>query len=400
MLKFSCALGTLSLLFTTGAALGQPADPNVNANFDFANNWVRDLSQPTDIAFLADGRAVILQKQGKIIVRRANGSLKDPAAMITVDDASEKGLLGVDALVNWRTKSDGSESQRTIFLYISNGPNDTNKHRVFRAVVQADDTVVLDANPLVGGGLEGPANHDGGSVRVYKNQLYISVGDTGANHNDPQNKYGSCLNKPNGKILRVGIDGKVPADNPLVGVAQATSCNSPTGAFGTEKPDDRVFAWGFRNPFRFWIDPTTGLVWVGDVGEGQREEIAVVRNGEHHGFPFQEGTRPNPRTFTPSGCSAMSPSKPCTAPVYDYAHENGNNCVTGGLIPDDGALCGWPDAYKGRYFFADYGTGRVWTMRVANRAMGTVMANSVTEFRTGMKPVSFKIGPDDALYIV
>jgi MYXO-CTERM domain-containing protein len=400
MLKFSCALGTLSLLFTTGAAFAQSADPNVAANFDFANNWVRDLAQPTDIAFLADGRAVILQKQGKIIVRRTNGTLRDPAAMITVDFDSEKGLLGVDTLVDWRTKSDGSEAQRTIFLYISNGPNGGDKHRVFRAVVQADDSVVLDANPLVSGGLEGPANHDGGTVRVYNNQLYISVGDTGANNNDPQNKYGSCLNKPNGKILRVALNGMIPADNPLVGVALATSCGSPTGAFGSSKPDERVFAWGFRNPFRFWVDPMTGLVWVGDVGEGTREEITVVRNGEHHGFPFQEGTRANPRTFTPSGCSAMSPSKPCTAPVYDYGHADGNVSVTGGLIPDDSKLCGWPDAYKGRYFFGDYGSGRVWTVPVANRTMGTVTANAVTEFRTGLKPVSFKMGPDDALYIV
>ena len=49
-------------------------------------------------------------------------------------------------------------------------------------------------------GLEGPANHDGGGMAIYRNQLYISVGDTGANATPPLNKYGTCLNKPNGKM--------------------------------------------------------------------------------------------------------------------------------------------------------------------------------------------------------
>jgi len=62
---------------------------------------------------------------------------------------------------------------------------------------------------------------------IHNGQLYIAVGDTGANAAIPKNKYGSCLNKPNGKILRVNLDGTVPADNPLSNVAEVTACASP-----------------------------------------------------------------------------------------------------------------------------------------------------------------------------
>ena len=59
---------------------------------------------------------------------------------------------------------------------------------------------------------------------MHKGQLYIGVGDTGANATPPVNKYGACLNKPNAKILRVNLDGTIPTDNPLVDLAMVTGC--------------------------------------------------------------------------------------------------------------------------------------------------------------------------------
>ena len=78
-------------------------------------------------------------------------------------------------------------------------------------------------------------------------RLYVSVGDTGSNANPPVNKYGACLNKANGKILRVNLDGTVPTDNPLASVAMATGCTTETkttGDFNMAPPDRRIFAWG------------------------------------------------------------------------------------------------------------------------------------------------------------
>lgn len=403
-------VGPIGLALAVALAVGpvpvhaQPTDPNVGANFTFTNNWMSGLARATDIAFLADGRAVVTLRGGTVVVRRANATLNNNAFTFpNTDSTSEKGLLGVTALRSWRERPDGSEAQRTLFFFVSNGPSNSDKHRVYRGVLQADDTLQVDLNnPIVSMGLEGPANHDGGTVQAHGGHLYVSTGDTGANARDPQNKYGSCLNKALGKILRVNLDGSIPADNPLAGVAQVTSCQTPTGAWGMAPPDRRVFAWGFRNPFRIWVDPMTGLVWAGDVGEEMREEIAVVRKGEHHGFPFREGTRVNPRNLgAVNDCADVTPTGPCVAPVYEYNRgENDNRAVIGGLIPnEDGRLCGWPDAYKDRYFFGDYNGGRIWSMQV-NRTQGTVVAGSVREFARPGNVVSFKVGFDDALYVV
>lgn len=386
------------------AALAQPADPNVAANFQITTNWMGNLSRATDIAFLADGRAVITRRNGTVVVRRANGTTNNNAFTFpNTDSSSEKGLLGVSALRSWREASDGSEAQRTLFFFVSNGPSNADKHRIYKGVLQGDDTLTVDLdNPIVSGGLEGPENHDGGTVQVLGEHLYISTGDTGANHVNPQNKYGSCLNKPLGKILRVNLDGSIPVDNPLVGLNQVTSCTSPTSSWSTATPDTRIYAWGFRNPFRIWVDPKTGLIWAGDVGETEREELSVVRKGDHYGFPFLEGTRANPRDLgNVSSCMQLTPARPCAAPAYEYQRgQNGNRSITGGIIPnEDDRLCGWPDEYKDRYFFGDYESGRVWSVEV-NRTEGTVVADSVREFLRPGSVTSFKMGFDDALYVV
>ena len=69
-----------------------------------------------------------------------------------------------------------------------------------------------------------------------------------------------------------------------------SACTSTNGAWTMAAPDQRIFAWGFRNPWRFWIDPVTELLWIGDVGETTREEISVGTGNQHYGYPFNEGT--------------------------------------------------------------------------------------------------------------
>jgi MYXO-CTERM domain-containing protein len=210
--------------------------------------------------------------------------------------------------------------------------------------------------------------------------------------------YGACLNKPNGKILRVRLDGTVPDDNPLSSLAMATSCATRTGGmFAMAPPDKRIWAWGFRNPWRFWIDPQTDLMWVGDVGETTQEEITVGGKGTNHGWPFAEGTM---KYSAPLGglsdCTMMTPNTACTPPVHAYPRNDGTS-VTGGLIPPTG--CGW-GAWENRYFFADYNNGRIYTLDVAPDRR-SVVANSRKIFGLagGDSVVSFRMGPDGAMYL-
>jgi MYXO-CTERM domain-containing protein len=362
--------------------------------------YVTGANSATDIAFSADGRAVVTLKGGTIVVRRANGTKNMVTGQFgTVDTASEKGLLGVVADPDVATND-------TFYFYVSNGTSNDDKHRVFKGVLSATDTFTIDLdNPVIaadngdGPGLRGPANHDGGGLFIHERQLYIGVGDTGANATPPTNKFSSCLNLGNGKILRVGLDGSVPADNPLVNEAMVTSCTSTGGMWGTAAPDKRVFAWGFRNPWRFWIDPHTDLLWIGDVGEVTREEISVGRGNQHYGYPFNEGTTEYGELAGKECTTGFSPARECTPPVYDYGHTGGANCVTGGLIPEG---CGWTNAFDGKlyYLFADHGANWVRALEVKADRSGIASTTAVDFGTFGNGPASFRQGPDGAFYLV
>lgn len=360
--------------------------------------FVTGAAAATDIAFAADGRAIVTRKTGEIVVRRSNGSFNVLAYPFggTLDTGSEKGLLGVVA-------DPGVATNNTFYFYVSNGPTD-DKHRVYRATLTPADTLVVDPTPVVaasrgvGPGLEGPANHDGGGLVIHNNQLYIGVGDTGANASPPTNKYGSCLNKGNGKILRVNLDGSVPANNPLVNLPSVTGCNTPNGPWLNAAPDPRIFAWGFRNPFRLWVDPQTGLLWVGDVGEQTQEEISVGPGDQHYGYPFEEGTQMWGNVEGKNCNLGMTPGRPCSAPAFSYPRSQGRS-VTGGLILDSPA---WLNVFgTAQYVFGDFALS--WARVLAVNGARTGFANALpADFATyaGSGPVSFRSGPDGSLYVV
>jgi glucose/arabinose dehydrogenase len=385
----------------TGGGAGMPGVPcsgTVTAGFDIDPSYATGVTAATDVAFHADGRAVITQKSGSITIRRTDGTKAVVSGLFgTVDTASEKGLLGVVA-------DPGVASNHKFYFYVSNGPSG-DVHRVYSATLSSLNAFTLDATPIIaasrgnGPGLEGPANHDGGGLFIHENKLFVSVGDTGQNATPPQNKYGSCLNKPNGKILRVNLDGSIPSDNPLVGVSSVTACSTQTGGWTTAAPDERIYAWGFRNPWRFWIDPTTDLLWIGDVGETTREEISVGAGDRHYGWPFSEGTTDYP-ALGGQTCDSIVPARTCVGPVHDYESTSGASCVIGGLIPSG---CGWENVWAGKsyYLFADWGGSWLHALEVnpaRNGMVGDVI--DLGSLGASSAPASLRMGPDEALYVV
>jgi MYXO-CTERM domain-containing protein len=390
------------------AVCGEPERAFAQLSGEFANTitvdnqYLTGANGATDIAFSSDGRAVVTLKAGTVVVRRTDGSRNMQTMLFgTVDTASEKGLLGVVA---------HPTEANVFFFYVSNGSSNDDKHRVYRGSLGADDMLTIDmSNPIVaasrmlGPGLRGPLNHDGGGLFVHENHLYIGVGDTGANMTPPTNKFSSCLNLANGKILRVNLDGTIPTDNPLVNETMVTSCTSTTGAWGTAAPDERIFAWGFRNPWRLWIDPQTDLMWIGDVGEQTREEISVGSGNQHYGYPFFEGTEDwsmggGGLRLEKTCDEEFLPSRECVVPVHDYdSGGNGANCVIGGLIPEG---CGWTNAFGGNlyYLFGDHGAGWIRALQVRPDRMG-VMSSTPLDFGDFDAMSSFRMGPDGAMYV-
>lgn len=396
------ALSALVLLLAASPAKALTLASAAATDFD-AKVVADSLNNPTDVAELPDGRFVVIEREGGVKV--FTPGMDDPVAgTIMVNKANnqlaagEQGLLGVVVDPDFATN-------QFLYFYVSAGPDDNNRQKIVRYKMGADSKLT-DAKSIIDMGLMGPANHNGGALSIYGGNLFVGVGDTGKNATPPRNHFASCLNHANGKILRVSLKeetlGQPPADNPLMDVAMATGCDtssaSDTSAFTMKAPDKRVWAWGTRNPFRIWNDPTNGTLWIGDVGETTKEELSIATKGAHMGYPFWEGTKDwtGQQTFaTNGGCMGMTPAVPCTPALYDYDTPQ-NASVIGGRILDG---CGWPDAWKSRFIFGDYNKNKVWTIDV-NATRDGVVANSVKDFASANGPTAFRMGTDNALYVV
>jgi glucose/arabinose dehydrogenase len=390
---------------SSGGGPSAPQEPGPGASFT-VTDAVGGLGPTTDLAFLPDGRMVILEKTGAVKLRRADGTVV-LAASYDVDTESEKGLLGVAVDPAFATT-------RRLFLYWSAsdaaGGTDLDRHRIVSVPLEGE---VLDRTRerVLVRGLRGPANHDGGGLAIGNDgMLYAGVGDTGCNSGAvpasgaaPSNFFATCLSNANGKILRVALDGGIPPDNPLATVAAVTACaetcREPPA--GSASPRLELWAWGFRNPWRIWIDPRTGNLWVGDVGERAFEEITIARAGGHHGWPWREGSAGWPvekcRETTPTGEDCVEPAYACRHGAAADGLDGDCQSITGGLVVDTPS---WPERERGRYYFADNANGRVWSVAVTAARDGVVAGSRREVARIqGGGPVSLRLGPDGDLYV-
>jgi glucose/arabinose dehydrogenase len=194
-------------------------------------------------------------------------------------------------------------------------------------------------------------NHNGGEIAFGPDgYLYIAMGD-GGSANDPQGN-AQNLSSPLGAILRIDVhdDGTYssPDSNPFV---QKTAA------------DTRIWAWGLRNPWRFSFDRQTGDLYIADVGQNRWEEIdfqiAGSAGGLNYGWRCMEGSHLN---FNEPPCST-SPDE-LVNPVAEYGHSEGES-VSGGYVYR-GSL--YPQI-QGAYFYADFESGRVWSLRLRDREL-------------------------------
>lgn len=190
------------------------------------------------------------------------------------------------------------------------------------------------------------ANHNGGKIAFGPDgYLYFATGD-GGNGGDPPNnaQNGRVLL---GKMLRIDVDHTnpplnyaIPADNPFV--ADTTIA-------------DEIWALGLRNPFRWSFDRQTHDMWIGDVGQGVREEINFKRAGQSKGVNFGWRCYEGKLTYNANGCKTADQYTP---PLFDYPH----NLATGGSSVTGGYVYRGPDfpALNGYYIFTDYISNNQW----------------------------------------
>jgi glucose/arabinose dehydrogenase len=284
------------------------------------------------------GRIFVVQQSGQIRILKDGQVLPEPfldiAALVT-HGGNEQGLLGLAFAPDYAQSG-------AFYVHYTNVNGDT---RVARYAVSAQDPDQADpesAQVLLS--VDQPfANHNGGNVAFGPDGfLYVGLGD-GGSQGDP-NGNGQNKNVLLGKLLRLDVSGggetySIPPSNPFAGQA---------GARG------EVWAYGFRNPWRFTFDRATGDLYIGDVGQNAYEEIdyqpAASHGGENYGWNLMEGLHPyegNP----PAGAALLPP-------VAEYSHEVGGCSVTGGYVYRGPSL---PEL-AGTYFYGDYCSGLIWTL--------------------------------------
>jgi glucose/arabinose dehydrogenase len=252
-------------------------------------------------------------------------------------------------------------------------------------------------------------NHNGGDLAFGRDgMLYISVGDggnaddEGPGHVPGGNAQSLAPGNVLGKLLRIDPHGHnsangqygIPSDNPFVGKAGA----------------DEIWAYGFRNPYRFSFDRHHGRLIVADVGQNDIEEVDVVRRGGNYGWPVKEGTFlfDNGGLDAPGFVTANSPGSPAglSDPVTEYDHTapGGVRCGPGappaacqGIAVVGGFVARHGHGLEGRYVFGDYS-------RAFAQPLGRLFVQVGSETRSLRDPgiAVFGFGQDHrgALYVL
>ena len=176
------------------------------------------------------------------------------------------------------------------------------------------------------------ANHNGGQLAFGPDGLlYVGMGDGGSS-GDPEDR-AQDIDSQLGKLLRYDVD--APGNQPW-----------------------EMVAYGLRNPWRFSFDRDTGDLWIGDVGQGEIEEIDYLPSGMtglvNFGWDVFEGTRPYED-------KELDPSGDLVEPIAEYSHDEGCS-VTGGFVYRGESI----PAAEGRYFYGDYCSGFIWSLALRN----------------------------------
>ena len=299
------------------------------------------------------GRVFVVQQDGIIRVFPNDSAVTTSTVFLNITNklsstTGEEGLLGLAFHPDYENNGyfyvnyTAPGPLRTVVARYSVRSNDPNK------ADSLSELVILTVNQPF-------SNHNGGMLLFGLDRyLYIGLGD-GGSAGDPQN-HGQNLQSLLGKILRIDIDTTVGPQN--YGIP-------PTNPFAGDPLSGReeLYAWGYRNPWRFSLDESTGMFYVGDVGQGSWEEIDVLELGLNYGWRCYEGNAP----YNTSGCG---PITNYTFPIKVYSHSSSNCSVTGGYV-----YRGYrrPEL-TGAYIYGDYCTGRTWMLRYEN---GQVTADSL-----------------------
>ncbi len=322
-----------------------------------------------------EGVMLLATQEGRIFVFDRSSDARE--AFVALDwraktrrEGNEEGLLGL-------TLDPGFAERRWVYVYYTaaDGPRRSVVSRL-TATGSGTSLRIDPSSEVVLLEIEQPySNHNGGQILFGPDgMLYVALGD-GGGAGDPQGN-GQNLSTLLGSILRLDVrtvPATAPPDNPFV---------------GREGARPEIWAYGFRNPWRFSFDRETGDLWAGDVGQNAWEEIDLVRAGRNYGWNIMEGDacfRP------PSGCERAG----LEPPVVVYPTRDGNCAVTGGYVYRGEAYT----PLRGFYLFGDYCSGRIWALDAEAATRGLAVGATLVA-DTDLSIASFAEDAAGELYVL
>ncbi len=318
-----------------------------------------------------ENRLVVVEQKGRIKVFDNNPATTDVKEILDYSSriasvSGEQGLLGMAFDPNFT-------SNRFVYIYYTE--IDTNRSIITRFPWDAATDTLDTAQAKIILQVDQPyESHNGGMIAFGPdNYLYIALGD-GGDGGDPHNN-GQDRSTLLASVLRIDVHPQnsslgysIPPSNPFV---------------GEDNVRGEIFAYGFRNPWRFSFDRETGEMWLGDVGQEGFEEVNVVKSGGNYGWRVYEGNNINKPELN------TLPESAFTFPVHQYANAEGKS-VIGGYVYR-GAVA----SLKGRYIFSDFYNGIV----TALNWNGTSVTGS-EDIGTIDGPTSFGETSDGELLVV
>jgi glucose/arabinose dehydrogenase len=346
--------------------------------------FVQDPSQP-DVQF-------IVEKGGRIrnlVAGVLFGDFLNLTAQVSND--SEQGLLGLAFAPDYPTSG-------RFFVNFTRGDGHT---VIARFRVSADPLVADPAsqfNLVWPGGLtyipQPYTNHNGGNLQFGPDgYLYIALGD-GGNGDDPEHRAQNPQSLL-GKVLRLNVNVSdadpqgydVPANNPFVGNPAVLP---------------EIWAFGLRNPWRYTFDDPlrggTGALLVADVGQSLYEELNYEPagvGGRNYGWRNREAAHDNVMDLPPYYL-------PLRDPIFEYHHSIGG-CIVGGYVYRGNNLGA---SYRGRYFFGDFTSNRIWSLGLSVDGTGEATATSLIDHTAGLggqaalAPSAWGVDANGEIYVV
>ncbi|MBE2320930.1 ThuA domain-containing protein [Solirubrobacter sp. CPCC 204708] len=441
----AAAIAVIALsLCWTGAARAQ-----VPAAGDFQKVTLDDnTSNPMELDVAPDGRVFYIERDGRLMIWKPNTRQTVTAGTVPVTTSQENGLLGLQLAPDFATSN-------WVYLFYSQLPDSSNTQVVSRLKVNGDSLDLgSEQRILTFTHQRGQCCHSSGSLYFGPDgSLYISTGDntnpfdsngynpiderTGRSAWDAQ-RTSANTNDLNGKILRIK-----PVDNPTGTPGLGNTYTVPPGNMfpASDKTRPEIFAMGFRNPFRFTVDPETSWVLSADYGPDASTananrgpagsvEFNVVASPGNYGWPYciRDNTAYNDYNFATStsgpqfDCANLKNESPNNTGLTDLPAARGATAWLSFSQTDPrfpglgtgGAPMGgpryhydpnlvsdrkFPAYYDDKWFIGEWNQG--WIKTADLNASGAMTGVQNFALGTGYKrPMDLDFGPDGALYVI